>query len=95
VEKGRGTPKGDWENMIIMLTTITTTTTRTVVPISNAAVFGAISVVALLALLIVKELSSVSENRKVLFLGRITSLTIHPLLFAFLMIVYVKVMEVL
>jgi hypothetical protein len=78
----------------IMLTTITTTTT-TAVTMSQAAVFGAIGVVVLITLLIAKELSSASENRKALFLGGITSVTIHPLLFAFLMIVFVKVMEVL
>lgn len=79
---------------LIMLTTVTTTTT-TVVTISQAAVFGAIGVVVLIALLIAKELSSASENRKALFLGRIASVIILPLLFAFLMIVFVKVMVVL
>jgi hypothetical protein len=80
-----------------MLTTITTTTTTTttVVALTHAAVFGAIGVAALITLLIAKELSSASENRKALFLGRIITVTIHPLLFAFLMIVMVKVIEVL
>ena len=80
-----------------MLTTITTTTTTTttVVTISQAAVFGAIGVVVLIALLIAKELLSASENEKALLLGRVTGIAINPLLFAFLTIVAVKVMEVL
>ena len=82
-----------------MLTTITTatttTTTTTVVAVSQAAVFGAIGVVVLIALLIAKELLSASENEKALLLGRVTSVAINPLLFAFLCIVAVKVVEVL
>nr|QNO53215.1 hypothetical protein HNLOENAD_00015 [Methanosarcinales archaeon ANME-1 ERB6] len=80
-----------------MLTTITTTTTTTttVVTISQAAVFGAIGVVILITLLIAKELLSASENEKALLLGKFTGVAINPLLFAFLMIVFVKVMEVL
>jgi hypothetical protein len=80
-----------------MLTTITTTTTTTttVVAAGQIAVFGAIGVVILIALLIAKELLSASENEKALLLGRITSVAINPLLFAFLCIVTVKVLEVL
>lgn len=78
-----------------MLTTTTTTTTTVVAPASQAAVFGAIGVVVLIALLIAKELLSVSENEKAMLLGRGTSVAINPLLFAFLCIVTVKVMEVL
>ena len=80
-----------------MLTTITTTTTTTTVvaAASQMAVFGAIGVVILIALLIAKELLSASENEKAMLLGRITSVAINPLLFAFLCIVAVKVMEVL
>ncbi|MCW3132985.1 MAG: hypothetical protein N2V78_01445 [Methanophagales archaeon] len=78
-----------------MLTTITTTTTTVVAPASQAAVFGAIGVVVLIALLIAKELLSASENERALLLGRVTSVAINPLLFAFLTIVVVKVLEVL
>jgi hypothetical protein len=52
-------------------------------------------VVVLIALLIKKELLSASENEKALLLGRITSIAINPLLFVFLSIVAVKVLEVL
>lgn len=78
-----------------MLTTITTTTTTTVTAMTQAAVFGAISVVVLIALLIAKELLSASENKKAMLLGRIISVAINPLLFVFLTIVVVKVLEVL
>ena len=79
-----------------MLTTITTTTTTTTVVVaSQAAVFGAIGVVILIALLIAKELLSASENEKAMLLGRITGVAINPLLFAFLVIVAVKVVEAL
>ena len=83
-----------------MLTTITTTTTTTttttvVAAASQMAVFGAIGVVILIALLIAKELLSASENEKAMLLGRITAVAINPLLFAFLCIVAVKVLEVL
>lgn len=81
--------------LFAMLTTITTTTTTTVLVASQAAVFGAIGVVVLIALLIAKELLSASENEKALLLGRITGVANYPLLFAFLTIVTVKVLEVL
>ncbi|MGB2842384.1 MAG: hypothetical protein WBC40_07920 [Halobacteriota archaeon] len=78
-----------------MLTAITTTTTTTVEVLSQAAVFGAISVVVLIALLIAKELLSASENEKALLLGRVTGVAIYPLLFAFAVIVAVQVITVL
>ncbi len=79
-----------------MLTSVTTTTTTTVVTaMGQAAVFGAIGVVALIALLIAKELLSASENRKAVFLGRIASTAINPLLFAFLAIVVIEVVGAL
>ena len=77
-----------------MISVITTTTTTTVVALTQAAVFGAIGVVVLIALLIAKELLSASENEKAMLLGRITGVAIYPLLFAFLTIVMVTVMEV-
>jgi len=62
---------------------------------SQVAVFGAIAVVILISLLIAKELLSASENEKAMLLGRITGIAINPLLFSFLTIVMVKVLEVL
>ena len=78
-----------------MLTTITGTTSVTVIAPSQTAVFGALAVIVLIALLIKKELLSASENEKAILLGRITSIAINPLLFVFLSIVAVKVLEVL
>jgi len=78
-----------------MLTAITTTTTTAVVALSQAAVFGAIGVVVLIALLIAKELLSASENEKALLLGKVTGVAIYPLLFAFAVIVAVQVITVL
>ena len=78
-----------------MLTTVTTTTTTTVVALGQAAVFGAVSTVVLIALLILKELASASEGQKANTLGKIASAAINPLLFVFMVIVAVKVLEVL
>jgi len=78
-----------------MLTTVTTTTTTTVVALTHEAVLGAIGVVTLIALLILRELLSSAENGKAKFLGRVTGVAIPPLLFTFLTIVVVKVLEVL
>jgi len=78
-----------------MLTSITTATTTTVVTLGQAAVFGAIGVVVLIALLIAKELLGASENKKAVRLGRIASAAINPLLFAFLATVGLKVLEAL
>jgi len=78
-----------------MLTTVTTTTTTTVVALGQAAVFGAVSTVVLIVLLILKELASASEGQKASTLGKIASAAINPLLFVFMTIVAVKVLEVL
>jgi len=79
-----------------MLTTVTTTTiTTTVVALGQAAVFGAVSTVVLISLLILKELASASEDQKANTLGKMASVAINSLLFVFMVIVAVKVLEVL
>ena len=78
-----------------MLTTVTTTITTTVMVLGQAAVFGAVSTVVLIVLLILKELASASEKQKASMLGKIASVAINPLLFVFMVIVAVKVLEVL
>jgi len=79
-----------------MLTTVTTTTTTTtVVALGQAAVFGAVSTVVLISLLILKELASASEGQKASTLGKMASVAINSLLFVFMVIVAVKVLEVL
>jgi len=77
-----------------MISTITTTTTTTAATISQAAVFGAISVAVLISLLIVKELLNASANERAISLGKITSVAV-PLLFTFLTIMVMKVLEVI
>ncbi|MFZ2070509.1 MAG: hypothetical protein WAV32_02670 [Halobacteriota archaeon] len=74
-----------------MLSIVTTTTTTTVVTLGQAALFGAIGVIVLIAYLIAKELLSASGNKKAVLLGKETSAVIYPLLFAFLTIVAVEV----
>ncbi|MCK4734947.1 MAG: hypothetical protein KAT65_21015 [Methanophagales archaeon] len=76
-------------------TATTATATATAVAVSQAAAFGAIGVVVLIGLLIAKELLSASENEKAKRLGRVTSMAINPLLFAFSIIVAIKVLVVL
>ena len=76
-------------------TTATATATATAVAVSQAAAFGAIGVGVLIGLLIAKELLSASENEKAKQLGRVTSMAINPLLFAFSIIVAIKVLLVL
>ncbi len=78
-----------------MLSIVTTTTTTTVVTLTQAAMFGAIGVIALIMLLIAKELLSASTNEKALVLGQVTSVAIYPLLFAFLAIVAVAIVGAL
>ena len=78
-----------------MISTITTTTTTTAATISQAAVFGAISVAVLISLLIVKELLNASANERAMFLGKIVSVAVYPLLFTFLTIMVMKVLEVI
>ena len=78
-----------------MISTITTTTTTTAATISQAAVFGAISVAVLISLLIVKELLNASANERAISLGKITSIAVYPLLFTFLTIMVMKVLEVI
>ncbi|RLG33063.1 hypothetical protein DRN80_05245 [Methanosarcinales archaeon] len=78
-----------------MISTITTTTTTTAATISQATVFGAISVAVLISLLIVKELLDASANERAMFLGKIVSVAVYPLLFTFLTIIVMKVLEVI
>ena len=103
--------------MLIALTTTTTTTTTTTATtatalgVSQAAIYGALSVVILILLLIAKELLSsyVDEtegveaeegggmmmNTKAKSLAANLSTAIYPLLFGFSLIMVIKVLEVL
>ena len=77
-----------------MITTITTITTVTALG-SYAAALGVIGTVLLINLLIAKELSDSHDGVKSQSLARNIVIAISPLLFAFALIVAVKVFEVL
>ena len=78
-----------------MITTITTVTTVTTVASAVATTLGAVATVLLISLLITKELSDSHDGARSQKLARNTMLAITPLLFAFAMIVCVKVIEVI
>ena len=79
-----------------MITTITTTTTTTVVILQQTAMFIAFGVVVLMASLVAKELLSSTEGKtKVRLLGSRLEITILPLLFAFAVIVAMKISEII
>lgn len=77
-----------------MITTITTVTTVTTVA-AAATALGAVGTVLLICLLIVKELSDSHGGARSQKLAKNTVLVIIPLLFAFAMIVTVKILGVL
>ena len=72
-----------------MITTVTTVTAAT------ATALGAVATVLLICLLIIKELSDSHDGARSQKLARNIVLAITPLLFAFAMIVGVKVIEVI
>ncbi len=81
-----------------MLTTVTTTTTTTVTTtatLSQATLLGTLAVIALILLLIAKELLSAIENEKAYMLEKYVSIAINPLLFTFIWIVFLKIIEVI
>ena len=79
-----------------MITTITTTTTTTVVILQQVAMFAAIGVAVLIASLVTKELVSSTEGKtRVSSLARRLKIAILPLLFAFTVILAMKIWEVL
>jgi hypothetical protein len=78
-----------------MITTITAVTTVTTVTAAAATALGAVGTVLLICLLIIKELSDSHGGARSQKLARNTVLVIMPLLFAFALIVIVKIEEVL
>jgi len=78
-----------------MITTITTVTTVTTVTAAAATALGAVGTVLLICLLIIKELSDSHGGARSQKLARNTVLVIIPLLFAFAMIVFVKIVELI
>ena len=76
--------------MIGTIATATTTMTANSTP-----VLGAVSLLVLIILLIAKELLSASKNNKTRLLAKNVDIVVNPLLFVFLCIVAIKVLEVL
>ncbi len=74
-----------------MISTVTTTTVTGT--LTHTAIFGAIGITVLISLLVAKELLNASTNSRALFLGKISLVAIYPLLFAFLTIMVLKVLE--
>jgi hypothetical protein len=75
-----------------MTTTVTTVTTTTVVDLGAA--LGLLLTIALIALLVTKELVTAGANGRTLRLGRILNIGIVPLLVGFLCLAAVKVASI-
>ena len=77
---------------------ISTVTTTAVSMLSNSAIAGSFAVIGMLvlvALLVQKELISVSEDSRSQHLSRVMNVGILPLLLAFVLIVIFKIVEAL
>jgi hypothetical protein len=80
-----------------MISTVTTTT-FTIVSSATVAVAAGLSLLAILALLgvlIPKEIVSVSDHPRLQALSRVLNVAIVPLLLGFLLIAVIKILEVL
>jgi len=78
-----------------MTTTVTTVTVSTVTVMGVAAALGLITTLALVALLISKEIATAIPGESGVRWGRTLNIGIVPLLVAFVFIVGVKMVEVL
>ena len=79
-----------------MITTITTTTTTTVVILQQAAIVAAFGVVVLIASLVTKELLSSTQGKtRMSSLAVRLKMAILPLLFAFAVVLAMKIWEVI
>ncbi len=76
---------------------ISTVTTSTVSSITSAALFGTlggIGIVVLVTLLIQRELTSASNDQRLLRLQRTLNIAIWPLIVVFLLIAVAKIIEI-
>lgn len=76
-----------------MTTTVTTTTVTTVATLGFGAAIGIIVTLALIGLLIARELSSASVHHRALAWRRVSLSAIVPLLFCFAAIVAVRIIS--
>lgn len=76
---------------------ISTVTTSTISTITTAALAGSVALIAilvLLSLLIQKELAVSTNSQRLQRVGRVLNIGLAPLLFAFFVLVIVKLIEV-
>ena len=79
-----------------MITTVITSTVTTVTTMAGfGVILGLVAVIALVAFLCVKELTTASEKSSHRSLAKFLDIGIIPLTIAFAMIVIMKVVEVL
>ncbi len=78
-----------------MISTVTTTTVTTVTTMALTGTFALVCVFLLLTLVIQKELTSTTRDRRLLKLGKALTIGIVPLLIAFALIVATKVADVI
>jgi len=78
-----------------MVSTVTTSTVTAVTTIGFGVAIGLAAVITLLAFLFIRELATASKGTNRQFLARSLDVGIIPLLFAFAVIVVMKIVEVL
>jgi hypothetical protein len=77
-----------------VISTVTTSTVSTITTVALAGSVALIGILVLLALLVQKEIAGSDERGRYQRLGRALNIGIIPLLFAFILIVVVKVIEI-
>lgn len=78
-----------------MISSVTTTTVSTITSTASIAAFGLVATLTLISFLVVKELASSGDDKRLQILARVLNIAIVPLLMVFSAIVAVKVVEVL
>lgn len=78
-----------------MISTVTTSTVSTVTTAALAGSVALVGIIVLLVLLAQKEISSSAEGARYHTLRRALNFAIAPLLIAFVLIVFSKVVEIL
>jgi hypothetical protein len=78
-----------------LVSTVTTSTITTITTAGLAGSLALIGVIFLLTLLIQKEIASGTENKRMERLGKILSISIIPLVIAFIVLAITKISDVL
>ena len=74
-----------------MISTVTTSTVSTVTTVALAGSIGLIGIVLLFTMLVQKDVTSSSSDKRLNRLGKTLNIAIIPLLIAFALIVVVKI----